>query len=207
MKAVIQRVLSASVTVDGEVVSSIGKGMLVFAAVSHNDTVGDANCLIRKLLSLKMWPTPKDKPWGSSIKDIEGEILLVSQFTLFANINKGSKPDFHAAAPPDVARSLYSKLVELTRQAYTPERVKDGVFGAMMDVALVNDGPVTFEFDTSNSGSVTEEKAKEAKRKKWEERKAASKEGQTGATQPGTAMEPGIQDGAPPTENSGKSEN
>lgn len=129
------------------------------------------------------------------MKDISGEILCVSQFTLFANVNKGSKvgkqntssfglvmdglpltqPDFHGSAPPDIARPLYSQFVETMRQAYEPGRVKDGVFGAMMQVGSVNDGPVTFDFDTAKSGNVTAQKQKDDKKKKWKEKKAAGK--------------------------------
>ncbi|KAF8429736.1 D-Tyr tRNAtyr deacylase-like domain-containing protein [Tirmania nivea] len=174
MKAVIQRVLSASVTIDSEVVSSIGKGMLVLVAVSPNDTIEDGKCLAKKLLSLKMWSTDT-KPWAQSVKDISGEILCISQFTLFANISKGSKPDFHSSAPPDIARPLYSQFVETMKQTYEPGRVKDGVFGAMMQVGLANDGPVTFDFDTAKAGNVSSRKQKDDKMKKWEEKKAAGK--------------------------------
>ncbi|KAF8448556.1 D-Tyr tRNAtyr deacylase-like domain-containing protein [Terfezia claveryi] len=188
MKAVIQRVLSASVTIDSEVVSSIGKGMLVLVAVqlssvegatrqwcsvSPNDTTEDGKSLATKLLSLKMWPTDT-KPWAQSVKDISGEILCVSQFTLFANINKGSKPDFHGSAPLDIARPLYDQFVETMRVIYEPDRVKGGVFGAMMQVGLINDGPVTFDFDTAKKkpGNILAQKQKDDN-KKWMEKKLA----------------------------------
>lgn len=126
------------------------------------------------------------------MKDITGEVLCVSQFTLFANLNKGAKviipdhvclvgqggkltplqPDFHSSAAPDIARPLYTTFVETIKAAYTPERVKDGIFGAQMEVNLVNDGPVTFLFDTAASGSVSLQKEREDKKKKWEEKKA-----------------------------------
>src|SRR5690606_29813028 len=109
-----------------------------------------------------------------SVTDINGEILLVSQFTLYANIKKGTKPDFHGSAAPDIARPFYDKFVELVKSSYAPERVKDGAFGAMMQVALVNDGPVTFEFDTAKSGNVAEQKGKDDKKKQWEEKKKAT---------------------------------
>ena len=86
-----------------------------------------------------------------------------------------NQPDFHGSAPPDIARPLYSQFVETMRQTYEPGWVKDGVFGAMMQVGLVNDGPVTFDFDTAKSGNVTTQKQKDDKKKKWEEKKAAGK--------------------------------
>ncbi|KAI5808057.1 D-tyrosyl-tRNA deacylase [Peziza echinospora] len=153
MKAVIQRVLSASVTVDSKVVSSIGKGILVLAAVSPTDTTEDAQMMVRKLLSLKLWPDANNRPWANSVVDISGEVLIVSQFTLYANIGKGSKPDFHGSASPDIALPYYTKFVELVKEAYKAESVKDGIFGAMMNVQLINDGPVTFDFDTAKSGA------------------------------------------------------
>lgn len=121
-----------------------------------------------------MWPTDT-KPWAQSVKDISGEILCVSQFTLFANINKGSKPDFHGSAPPDIARPLYNQFLETMRVIYEPDQVKGGVFGAMMQVGLINDGPVTFDFDTAKKKpeNILAQKQKDEKKKKWVEKKIA----------------------------------
>ncbi|PKS05790.1 hypothetical protein jhhlp_007619 [Lomentospora prolificans] len=145
MKAIVQRVLSASVTVDKEVVSSIGKGILVFAAVGVGDTEKEADYLANKVLRLKFWDGDNGATWKKNVTDIEGEILCVSQFTLLAKTSKGNKPDFHLAAPGAEAKRLYHYFLEKVRAGYTAERVKDGKFQAMMEVALVNDGPVTFE--------------------------------------------------------------
>ncbi|KAL2105061.1 hypothetical protein VUR80DRAFT_9071 [Thermomyces stellatus] len=145
MKAIIQRVLSASVTVDKEVVSSIGKGVLVLAAVAAGDTEKEAETLANKVLRLKLWPDDNGGMWKRNVTDIEGEVLCVSQFTLLAKTSKGNKPDFHRAAGGDEARRLYNYFLQRVRAGYDAERVKDGKFQAMMEVALVNDGPVTFE--------------------------------------------------------------
>jgi D-aminoacyl-tRNA deacylase len=95
MKAILQRVLSASVAVDGSTVSSIGKGILVLAAISPHDTRKDCESLAAKVLKMKLWPDDNGGPWKKSVQDIEGEVLCVSQFTLYANTKKGNKPDFH----------------------------------------------------------------------------------------------------------------
>ncbi|CAG9947404.1 unnamed protein product [Clonostachys rosea f. rosea IK726] len=156
MKAIIQRVLSASVTVDQEVVSSIGKGILVFAAVAPGDTDKEITTIANKVLKMKLWddeagakvisyPLPPFQDWKKNVMDIEGEVLCVSQFTLLAKTKKGTKPDFHGAMSPDEAIPLYHSLVQKIGAGYNPERVKDGKFQAMMQVALVNDGPVTLE--------------------------------------------------------------
>ncbi|KIV96916.1 hypothetical protein B0A52_08364 [Exophiala mesophila] len=149
MKAVLQRVLSGSVTVNDQVVSSIGKGVLVLAAIGPNDSRKDAESMAAKILKLKLWPDEQDSNWKKSVKDIQGEVLCVSQFTLFASTKKGNKPDFHGAAKPEMAKELYDYFMAQLRAQYPPEKVKDGVFQAMMQVSLVNDGPVTLEIDTN----------------------------------------------------------
>ncbi|RWA06661.1 hypothetical protein EKO27_g8449 [Xylaria grammica] len=128
MKAILQRVLSASVTVEKEVVSSIGKGVLVFAAVAPGDTQKEADSLAAKVLKMKLW----DDDAGN-------------RFTLLASTKKGNKPDFHGAASGEEAKRLYQYFFEKVRQGYAPGKVQNGVFQAMMEVALVNDGPVTLE--------------------------------------------------------------
>ncbi|KAH6986213.1 D-Tyr tRNAtyr deacylase-like domain-containing protein [Ilyonectria sp. MPI-CAGE-AT-0026] len=145
MKAILQRVLSASVTVDKEVISAIGKGVLVFAAVAPGDTEKEADSLAAKVLKMKMWNDDSGGRWKRSVTDIEGDVLCVSQFTLLAKTTKGTKPDFHNAANPEDASRLYQYFVQKLRSEYREENVKDGKFQAMMEVALVNDGPVTLE--------------------------------------------------------------
>ncbi|KAH8878635.1 deacylase [Thozetella sp. PMI_491] len=148
MKAIIQRVLSASVTVEEEVVSSIGRGILVLAAVAPSDTEKEAESLAAKVLKMKLWDDDTGARWKKSVQDIEGEVLCVSQFTLLASTKKGSKPDFHGAMGGDEARRLYQCFYGKVQKGYTPEKVKDGVFQAHMLVASVNDGPVTLELST-----------------------------------------------------------
>lgn len=137
MPAVLQRVHSASVTVENQLVSKIGKGVLVLAAVGQDDTPKEAESMASKVLKFKMWDN-----WKKSVKDVEGEVLCVSQFTLLASTKKGNKPDFHKSASGEKAKEIYGHFFRTIQSQYEAERVRDGVFQAMMDVALVNDGPV-----------------------------------------------------------------
>ncbi|CAD6580954.1 MAG: D-tyrosyl-tRNA(Tyr) deacylase [Alectoria sarmentosa] len=149
MKAVLQRVTSASVTVDSKMVSSIGKGVLVFAAIAKDDTHKEVESMAAKVLKLKMWPDDIGGTWKRSVKDIKGEVLCVSQFTLLASTKKGNKPDFHSAAGGEEARELYDHFFAKVQELYEPEKVKNGVFQAMMEVNIQNSGPVTLEIDTN----------------------------------------------------------
>ncbi|KAH0542054.1 hypothetical protein FGG08_003519 [Glutinoglossum americanum] len=142
MKAILQRVLSASVTVDQQLVSSIGKGILVFAAVAPGDTLKEADRLASKVLKMKLWEGEDGARWKRSVQDIDGEILCVSQFTLLASTKKGSKPDFHGAMAGEQAKELYDHFVSKVQEGYESEKVKNGVYQAMMEVGLINDGPV-----------------------------------------------------------------
>ncbi|ESU17056.1 hypothetical protein FGSG_10351 [Fusarium graminearum PH-1] len=153
MKVILQRVLSASVTVDKEMISSIGKGVLAFAAVAPGDTEKEADLMAAKVLRMKLWDDEEGVKWKKSVGDIGGEVLCVSQFTLLASTKKGAKPDFHGAANPEEARRLYHYFVQKVKAGYMEERVKDGQFQAWMEVALVNDGPVTLEL---KNGAQTE---------------------------------------------------
>ncbi|KAI5922756.1 D-Tyr tRNAtyr deacylase-like domain-containing protein [Camillea tinctor] len=130
-----------------EVVSSIGKGVLVFAAVAPGDTEKEADSLAAKVLKMKLWDDDSGARWKRSVQEINGEVLCVSQFTLLASTKKGNKPDFHGAAGGEEAKRLYQYFFEKVQQSYVAERVKNGVFQAMMEVALVNDGPVTIELN------------------------------------------------------------
>ncbi|KAF2020185.1 hypothetical protein BU24DRAFT_134961 [Aaosphaeria arxii CBS 175.79] len=150
MRAVMQRVKSASVTVDGELISQIGKGLLVLAAVAKDDTMKDVESMAGQILKAKLWDDEtKDPPgkWKKGVADIGGEVLCVSQFTLLASVKK-NKPSFHKSASGNPARELYQAFFKKVQELYEPSKVKDGVFAAMMDVALVNDGPVTIQIDT-----------------------------------------------------------
>ncbi|KAL2115553.1 hypothetical protein VTJ04DRAFT_9808 [Mycothermus thermophilus] len=133
------------VTVDQQVVSQIGKGVLVFAAVAPGDTEKEADSLAAKVLKLKLWDDESGGRWKKNVQDIGGEVLCVSQFTLLASTKKGNKPDFHGAMGGDEARRLYEYFYSRVQAGYSPDKVKNGVFQAMMQVALVNDGPVTLE--------------------------------------------------------------
>ncbi|KUJ15773.1 deacylase [Mollisia scopiformis] len=156
MKAILQRVLSASVTVDQQLVSSIGKGILVFAAVAPGDTEKDADALAAKVLRMRLWDDETGGRWRHNVQDISGEVLCVSQFTLLASTKKGSKPDFHGALGGDQAKELYQTFFSKVQQGYDASKVKDGVFQAMMEVALVNDGPVTLVMSVGPSGIIDE---------------------------------------------------
>lgn len=140
MKAVIQRVRRASVTVDGMVSGAIGSGLLVLLGVGKGDTESAADYLAAKIAGLRIFPDAEGK-MNLSLVDTGGAMLVVSQFTLYGDCRKGRRPSFDAAAPPDEARRLYEYFVSRIRAANIP--VETGVFQAHMDVELLNDGPVT----------------------------------------------------------------
>ncbi|KAL0220583.1 hypothetical protein RCL1_000437 [Eukaryota sp. TZLM3-RCL] len=152
MRAVVQRVKSSSVSLsDGTVSGEIGPGLNVLLGISRDDSSEDADYIIRKLLSVRLWPDPESgKPWVKSAQQLGYGYLLVSQFTLFAVTSKGAKPDFHRALGPVEASQLFDYTVEKLRQQYLPELVQTGSFGAMMDVSIQNDGPVTVIIDSKN---------------------------------------------------------
>ncbi len=140
MKAVIQRVLDAELKVDGELISKIGKGYVIFLGVGKGDTTLEADYFIKKIPPLRICEDENGKI-NKSIVDTNGEILLVSQFTLFANTSHGNRPDFLSAESPDKANELYEYVVDgLIKQGLT---VKKGVFGADMKINQTNDGPFT----------------------------------------------------------------
>ena len=141
MRIVLQRVSSASVTVDGERVSGIGGGLLLLVGVSTDDGEENADWLAEKIAGLRVFNDPDGK-MNLSLRDVEGEVLAVSQFTLLADTRKGKRPSFVRAAQPEKAEPLFDYFCERLRAA-SGRSVKTGRFGAMMDVALVNDGPVT----------------------------------------------------------------
>ncbi|KAL7565262.1 hypothetical protein ACA910_014556 [Epithemia clementina (nom. ined.)] len=158
MKLVVQRVKSASVTVEGTVVSQIGPGILALVGLHEDDQRQDLQECCKKLLACKLWENDTGGQWRHSVKQKGFELLLVSQFTLYGTLSKKNQPDYKLAMKSQPARELYSQFFDMVREAYVGERVKDGVFGAMMDVSLVNDGPVTLVFETSPqpSGIVNE---------------------------------------------------
>ena len=154
MRAVIQRVSSARVTVAGEVTGEIGRGLLVLLGVAQTDTEADAQWLAEKICALRIFADSEGK-MNRSVVDISGGVLVVSQFTLFASTRKGTRPSFNDAAKPDLAIPLYEAFIRFANAALGAppalsgvERVATGRFAAMMDVSLVNDGPVTIVIDS-----------------------------------------------------------
>ena len=146
MRAVVQRVSSASVSIEGAVVGSIGPGLLVLLGVAEGDTPADGAWLAQKIAQLRIFSDEADR-MNRSVQDIAGGVLVVSQFTLFASTRKGTRPSFNAAAAPELANSLYQDFVRQL-ESLLGRPVPTGRFGAMMQVALVNDGPVTLLIDT-----------------------------------------------------------
>lgn len=148
MKVVIQRVNKASVHVDGKVVGAIDKGLLVLLGITHDDTEEDIARLVKKTLGLRIF-SDADDVMNLSLQDIDGELLVVSQFTLHALTKKGNRPSYIEAAKPDKALSLYERFV-MQCEAVLGRAVATGIFGAMMEVQLINDGPVTILMDSKN---------------------------------------------------------
>ena len=146
MKAVIQRVSRAEVRVDGEVVGKIGKGYLILVGVVNGDTINEAQLLARKTANLRIFTDENDK-MNRSILDIDGEVLAVSQFTLCADVHKGNRPSFIESAPPQEANALYEAFCSALSENGV-RKVEKGVFGAHMEVSLLNNGPVTILYDT-----------------------------------------------------------
>lgn len=140
MRAVIQRVTNAEVKVDGEVTGKIGAGLLILLGVGPDDTEKNADTLIKKVCNLRIFKDENDK-MNLSVKDIDGEILVVSQFTLYADCNAGNRPSFINAASPEKADALYEYFKEKCKSEV--KNVQCGIFGADMKVSLLNDGPVT----------------------------------------------------------------
>lgn len=148
MRAVIQRVASASVKTADGLAGEIGAGLLVFLGVAKNDTPADCTWLAEKILSLRVFPDDTGQ-MNRAVNDLNGDLLVVSQFTLHANVRKGTRPSFNDAAKPDLAGPLYEEFI-LQLQTALGRPVQTGKFGAAMKVTLVNDGPVTIIVDTKD---------------------------------------------------------
>lgn len=146
MRALIQRVSSAQVTVDGQVVGAIGPGLLVLAGIHKSDTVEDGDWIAQKILALRIFEDDAGK-MGRSVQDIGGGLLLVSQFTLYGDLRKGTRPDFSDSMPGNLARDFYSAWVVKLRQSCAL-KIEEGIFAAKMEVSLVNNGPVTIMIDS-----------------------------------------------------------
>ena len=145
MRVVLQRVAHASVKVDGEIIGKIQRGFLLLVGVTHDDAMEDMEYLVRKIVQMRIFEDEEGK-LNRSIQDIGGEILSVSQFTLYADTKKGNRPSFSKAAPGDVALEMFEQFNGLLRETGVP--VETGQFGADMKVELLNDGPVTILLDS-----------------------------------------------------------
>lgn len=148
MKTVIQRVSKASVTVDGKVISSIESGLLVLLGIEDADCDADIDWLVQKIVNLRIFNDANDV-MNLSVKDMDGDIIVVSQFTLHALTKKGNRPSYIKASKPDVAIPIYEKFVQKL-ESVLGKKVGTGIFGADMKVELLNDGPVTITIDTKN---------------------------------------------------------
>jgi D-aminoacyl-tRNA deacylase len=151
MRILLQRVRRASVTVDGTITGQIEQGLLVFVGITATDTMSEIEWMTNKIINLRMFADESGK-MNRSVADVQGGILLVSQFTLYADAQKGLRPSYSAAAAPEIAKPLYDSMLAYLRST-SGVRVEAGVFGAMMDVALVNDGPVTIWIEREHTGA------------------------------------------------------
>ncbi|MGF1494332.1 MAG: D-aminoacyl-tRNA deacylase [Microcoleaceae cyanobacterium] len=143
MRVIVQRVTASGVSVDGVSVGQIGRGLNLLVGIAKTDTEAELDWMARKCLELRLFPDPEQDTgrWDKSVQDIQGELLVVSQFTLYGDCRKGRRPSFDQSAPPEVAELLYEQFVEKLRASGL--KVETGKFGAMMQVSIENDGPVT----------------------------------------------------------------
>lgn len=146
MRVVVQKVSEAKVTVNGKLVSSIGKGLLVLLGIEDADTEDDIDWLVKKIVQLRIF-NDENGVMNRSVQEVDGDIIVVSQFTLHANTKKGNRPSYIRAAKPDIAVPMYERFIARTEEVLG-KKVGTGIFGATMDVSLVNDGPVTLIIDS-----------------------------------------------------------
>mmetsp|Transcript_11255 Transcript_11255/g.17407 ORF Transcript_11255/g.17407 Transcript_11255/m.17407 type:complete len:169 (+) Transcript_11255:341-847(+) len=147
MRIVVQRVKSASVTVDGQIVSKIGPGAMALVGLHEHDTTQDLQYCCKKLLACKLWANASG-PWRHGVKQKQLELLCVSQFTLYGKLSKKNQPDYKHSMKAIPAQELYNQFLDMLRESYEKDKIYDGVFGAMMDVELINDGPVTLVIES-----------------------------------------------------------
>ena len=150
MRVVVQKVKEASVTVNGEIISAINKGLLVLVGIENEDTQEDIDYLVKKISQLRIF-LDENGVMNLSVQDIDGDVIVVSQFTLHASTKKGNRPSYIRAAKPDLSVPMYEKFVAALENSLG-KKVGTGEFGAMMNVALVNDGPVTIIIDSKQKG-------------------------------------------------------
>ena len=149
MRAIVQRVSHASVKVENEFVGKIKQGLLVLLGFELSDNTADVQWVINKIVNMRLFDDQNQK-MNLSLKDVDGELLLVSQFTLHASTKKGNRPSFVKSAPADYAVNHYNKCIEYAKTMMPKNKIKTGIFGAMMDVDLCNKGPVTITIDSKN---------------------------------------------------------
>uniref|UniRef100_A0A8C7SR48 D-aminoacyl-tRNA deacylase n=1 Tax=Oncorhynchus mykiss TaxID=8022 RepID=A0A8C7SR48_ONCMY len=196
MKAIIQRVTTASVSVGEVPISSIGRGLCVLLGISMEDTEGCG--LHVSILNLRLFDDENGRAWSKSVMDRECEVLCVSQFTLQC-ILKGNKPDFHAAMPAELSQPFYNNILEHLRSTYKPEMIKDGQFGAYMQVHIQNDGPVTIELVSPSAPMDPKQLAKQEKqqqRKEKQRSKGPLESGRERAAPRPRAQDPNASSGA-----------
>ncbi len=148
MRIIIQRVSSASVTIDNKLEGKIDLGLLVLLGIESEDSSSDIEWLVNKLINLRIFSDNENK-MNLSIEDVKGDFLVISQFTLFASTKKGNRPSYLRSAKPDISIPLYNMFIEMLKNK-TQQKVEEGIFGADMKVALTNDGPVTIIIDSKN---------------------------------------------------------
>lgn len=159
MRLVLQRVKTASVTVDRAPVAAIGPGILALVGLHRDDAEADLEYCARRLLAVKLWENENGAAWRQHVKQKGFEILCVSQFTLYGTLSKKNQPDYKLAMKAEQAQAMYNKFLDVLREGYSEDKIFDGRFGAMMDVGLVNDGPVTLVIDSrEDKGRVLESK-------------------------------------------------
>jgi D-tyrosyl-tRNA(Tyr) deacylase len=165
MKIVMQRVAKASVTVSDEVISTIQHGLCVLVGICRDDTQKDVDFIVRKILTIRLFESGEEESgagntkWNKSVVDRDMEVLCVSQFTLQSTL-KGTKPDFHLAMNSEQSKDFYEKFLDALRKAYKPEKIKDGRFGAYMQVNIQNDGPVTILVDSKKETAAADSNTK-----------------------------------------------
>ncbi|RUS91270.1 hypothetical protein EGW08_000982 [Elysia chlorotica] len=161
MKAIIQRVVKASVTVGEKTTGSIGHGLCVLVGIHRHDTDKEMEYIIRKILNIRLFSDEGDKRWSKSVMDMDYEVICISQFTLESSL-KGNKPDFREAMTAESSKTFYEKFLETMKSQYKPEKIQDGEFGAYMQVHIQNDGPVTIPIEMKPQKPVSSQEKSDA---------------------------------------------
>lgn len=168
MKIIVQRVSKASVSVGGQLISSIGPGLCLLVGIGRYDTRKEMDFMVKKVLNLRVFEDDAGKRWNKSVMDRQLELLCVSQFTLMCTL-KGNKPDYHDSMGPESSQQFYDMFLSRLRETYDPEKIKDGKFGAYMNVNIENDGPVTIPLEIQPVKPDSGESQPEGKTKKTKE--------------------------------------